>query len=290
MKPGRLADPDCLLRLAEAFGHPDHISAETIDAFSFILHDLLIAGTWKRTNSGRLRRTEDVLCSHLRSTGKIHVLDVGASDGITTAELTCALRKSFGSPIRVYLADLNISLLRFCRGPVVEYRTTDGAPVMARVGRLGIRLSTRRRQEAVSDPIARFYLSLVRLRRSMTLDATISLVHPSVQQEPAITVLELDCLALKNDLVDSFDGVRACNILNIDYFSADQLRTAVGNTHRYLREGGCLLVSRNEDRSGREIENGSLWRKAGSRFTHLEDFGAGSEIKTIVGAWASEAA
>lgn len=286
VKPGRLADPDCLLRLAETFDDPDTAGQEVIDAFSFILHDLLIDGTWKRTNSGRLPLTESVLCSHIPSiAGEIHVLDLGASDGITTIELTSALRKSFGDRVRVHLADLNISLLRFRKGPVFEYRTTHGTPVMTRIGRVGLRLSARRQQEGVSDPIAKLYLSFDRFRRSMRLDKAISVVHPLVQREAAITVIELDCLASDKELSERFDAIRASNILNIDYFSAEQLRSAVGNMHGYLREGGCLLVSRNEDRAGKEIENGSVWRKVGSRFTHLTDFGAGSEIKAIVDEW-----
>jgi hypothetical protein len=116
----------------------------------------------------------------------------------------------------------------------------------------------------------------------MRLDTRISLVNPLVHRDAAITTMELDCLALDQTLVDRFMAVRASNVLNPGYFSIPQLRTAIGNIHRYLREDGCLVVSRNRDAAGGEVEEGSAWRKIGSRFRHLTDFGSGSDIKAIV--------
>jgi len=119
----------------------------------------------------------------------------------------------------------------------------------------------------------------------MRLDTCIQLVHPLIRNEPAITAMEFDCLVCEATLVDRFLAVRASNVLNRDYFTTPQLHAAVGNIHLYLRDGGCLLVSRNHDEPGGETENGSIWRKTGSRFVHLADFGAGSEIKEMVDGW-----
>jgi len=283
----RLADPDLLLKIADQMQRaalPDNALA---DKFSHILHDLRMGGTWKRTNRGRLPITEEMIGAHILpdADGEIAVLDLGASDGITTLELVATLRKVFGNRTRAYMADVNLFLLRYRKGPLFEYRAANGEPIMARIGRLGLRLAGGRNGDGASDPIGGLYLGCAALRRSMRLDTRIPLVHPFVRNEPAITAMELDCLVREATLVDRFLAVRASNVLNLDYFTTSQLHAAVGNIHFYLRDGGCLLVSRNHDVPGGETENGSIWRKIGSRFVHLADFGVGSEIKEAVDGW-----
>ena len=117
------------------------------DLFSATLSEMRIGGAWKRTHSGRLRATEDALCRFLigRSGQRLTMLDLGASDGITTLEAFRLLRDRLGSDIRIYLADKNLSLLRFHRWSVVEYRARDGEPILVRIGRLGLRLAKQRR-------------------------------------------------------------------------------------------------------------------------------------------------
>jgi len=285
----RLADPDLLLDIAERVRRSDRFDTRLTDEFSHVLHDLRMGGTWKRTNRGRLPVTEEMICAHLEPSTReeIAVLDLGASDGITTLELAGALRKAFGSRLRIYMTDISLSLHRYRKGPVFEYRAGDGEPIMVRIGRFGLRLASDRLDHGhVSDPIGALYLRCAVFRRSMQLDARIPLVQPAVQDDPAITTMELNCLVREATLLDRFSAVRASNVLNIGYFSAGQLNAAVGNIHAYLREGGCFLVSRNHDGPDGEIENGSIWRKAGQRFLHLTDFGSGSEIKATVNDWA----
>lgn len=280
----RLANPDLLLEIADKMrnaGADDYLA----DCFSYTLHDLRMAGTWKRTNRGRLGATERAFGTYLNPgpEGTIIILDLGASDGVTTLELVAALRQKFGDRIAATVADLNLFLLRYRRGPIYEYRATDGEPIMVRLGRFGLRLSTSRQQQGGrSDVLGALYLACRAVRGSMRLDARISLVNPLVEVQAGVTAIELNCLDLDQTLVDRFTAVRASNVLNLGYFSPAQLRMAVGNIHRYLRESGCVVISRNRDVPGGEVEDGSVWRKTGPRFTHLEDFGAGSEIREIV--------
>lgn len=282
-----MADPDALLSIQNQEG-PWCYSKEGCDQFSLILHDLRMGGAWKRTNRGRLKRTEEMLCTHLRPKlpGTLTLLDIGASDGITTLEAVCALRRAFGVEVHALLADSNICLLRYRRGPIVEYRAADGEPIMVRCGRIGIRLARQRGEADASDNLlARAYLQLGRFRRSMQLDARISLVNPAVRRDPGITIMELDCLAFEETLKGTASAVRASNILNLGYFGLPQLRRAVSHIHAYLRDGGCLVISRNDGRPDDEFENGSVWLKEADRFRWLEDFGSGSEIKSVVNDW-----
>jgi hypothetical protein len=283
-----LADPDGLLKIARG---PDLMSDSgeaTPDAFSLILHDLRMGGAWKRTNRGRLRQTEQMLCGHIAPElrAEFTLLDIGASDGITTVEAIRTLRRAFGNQAKAILADRNLWLLRYRGGLVVEYRAADGEPIMARFGRFGVRLAAQRREaEPDANPLARLYLRLGRFRRAMRCDARISLVHPAARAEPGITVMELDCLVREECLQDHVAAIRASNVLNLGYFSPPQLLLAVGHLHGYLREGGCLVISRNHDQAGSEPENGSVWLKDGGRFRWVRDFGAGSEIRPVVDDW-----
>jgi len=112
-----------------------------------------------------------------------------------------------------------------------------------------------------------------------------SLVNPAAKSDPAIIVIEFDCCAYQERLKGTISAVRASNVLNLGYFRLSELRRAVTNIHAYLREAGCLVISRNDDQPDSEVENGSVWRREGSRFRWLQDFGAGSEIRSVVDAW-----
>ncbi|MGO9949677.1 MAG: hypothetical protein ACLPWG_22890 [Steroidobacteraceae bacterium] len=283
-----LADPDALLEIAQQVGQTGLAAQEAADRFSLILHDLRMGGAWKRTARGRLERTEEMLCAHIHPTLQrgLTFLDIGASDGITTVDGVRALRKAFGGGVKALLTDLNLWLLRYRRGPIAEYRATDGEPIMARLGPVGVRLA-RNRHDAAPDHnlLAQLYLRLSRFRSSMRLDGRISLIHPIARSEPGITIVELDCLVRSTCLEDRIGAIRASNVLNLGYFNHQQLRRATGHLHAYLREGGCLVVSRNQDQPAGEPENGSVWLKERHRFRWQQDFGTGSEIKSVVDCW-----
>jgi hypothetical protein len=282
-----LANPDALLSIDEV-QQPAAWDEEHSDRFSLVLHDLRMAGVWKRTNRGRLKRSEEMLCAHIAPELQqgLTFLDIGASDGITTVEAVRSLRQAFGMGVEAILTDLNLWLLRYRRGPFVEYRARSGEPIMARLGRFGLRLSEPRSETGLNgDRLARVYLRLEGFRRSMRLDARISLVHPVARSEPGITIMELDCLEFNPTLLDRIAAVRASNVLNLGYFEAPQICRALVCLHAYLREGGCLVVSKANGDQTNEAENGSVWLKEARRFRWLRDFGSGAEIRTIVDGW-----
>jgi hypothetical protein len=244
-----------------------------------------MGGTWKRTNPGRLGHTQRMLCDHLdaSSVQQISVLDIGASEGLTTLELTEGLRQRFGRDVRLTLADLNLWLDRYRKGPVVEYRARGGEPIMVKIGPLGLRLAMKRHnQEQSSDRLSAMYIRCERFRAAMQLDRRISLVNPLVSRDKTVTVIEMDCLRRVKPLEGQFNAVRASNLLNLDYFAPHEIRTALSNFHSYLVDGGCLVISRNDNDSHGQQENGTLWRKAPLHYAHVADFGRGSEIKEYV--------
>jgi hypothetical protein len=246
-----MSNPDTLLELAEQASLSSPTVGEFADHFSLILHDLRMAGAWKRTNRRRLKRTEDMLCAHISPQFRddVVLLDIGASDGVTTVDALSALRQAFGPNVRGYVADVNLSLLRYRCGPVVEYRARDGEPIMVRIGPFGLRLANQRRGAALTNgnQLAKLYLRWQRLRNAMRLDTSISLVNPLSQSDPGLRIIELDCLRRDQSLVGQISAIRASNTLNLGYFESTQIREAVGHCHAYLRDGGCLVISRNAD-------------------------------------------
>jgi hypothetical protein len=283
-----LANPDALLKIEQTAGQSIASTDNLSDRFSLVLHDVRMAGVWKRTNRGRLKRSEQMICAHAipQPAGGLTFLDVGASDGITTVDAVHAFRKAFAGKVHAFLTDLNLWLLRYRRGPVIEYRAVNGEPIMARLGPLGIRLARRRREPLLDgNPLTRFYLRREEFRRSMRLDARISLVHPIARNEPDITILELDCMVYNVALRNRITAVRASNVFNFGYFDASQICRALGHLYAYLQEGGCLVISKANGQLNDEAENGTLWRKGERRFRWVEDFGSGSEIKSVVDGW-----
>jgi hypothetical protein len=285
----QLADPDLLLEIVKsAASTRDYACQNDLSKlFSQVLHDLRMGGAWKRTGSRRLVQTEQVLQRHLSRArhAKITLLDLGASDGITTLELLQAFRRAGYGEVSACATDLNLWLYRFRLGPLIEYRAANGEPIMVRLGPLGLRLSRNRREIGGSDIFSAWYLGSKSVRNAMRLDTRITLVNPLVSSEPDIIVSELNCLQRNDLFLDKFTAARASNVLNLGYFGPDQIVSAITHLHAYVRQDGCLVVSRNGDTPAGEVENGSVWMKRADRFERIDDFGTGSEVKDIIDNW-----
>jgi hypothetical protein len=287
LKQGQLADPDLLLKIVESPEFNRNSPAHLSQLFSHVLHDLRMGGAWKRTGARRLIQTEQMIQQHLPSarSDEVTLLDLGASDGITTLELLHAVRQAGYARASAYATDLNLWLYRFRRGPFIEYRAGNGEPIMVRLGPLGLRLAKHRHEVDGSNLFSAWYLGSRNFRDAMKMDAQIALINPLVRNEPGITVSELNCLERNEGFVGKFSAARASNVLNPGYFDPPQIRSAIGHLHAYLRPGGCLVVSRNADSAAGEIENGSVWLKQADHFQRIADFGSGSEVREIVDNW-----
>lgn len=285
------ANLDRLVELTAKFDRADpDAAAENQHEFTAILQDIRVNDVWKFTSKGRLPETEKAVLRFLETYrprpgdpgAPVQILDVGASDGSTTVDLLQAIRKNGNYNVEITTTDLCNALYRYRKGIVTEYRSSGGHPVLVRIGRLGLRLPDSEYEwNWPATALARWYLSLGGLRAAMTEDLRISLINPSAERDPDIRIEELDCLELRPSLVGRFDLVRASNIITPRYgFEGEKLQRALKNIHAYLRNGGGLIISRNQRHS--EIEHGSTWKKGEQGFIHVGDFGSGSEIRTAV--------
>lgn len=282
------ADPECLVTLGADYpAVSDEAGRARLESeFSCVLDDLCVGTSWKRTMPGRLRRSETVLCRLLgatRSHGPLQILDVGASDGVTTLDLLRALARMGIANARICMSDLTLALHRYRAGAVVEYRSSRGEPVLMRIGRLGLRLPrSPRRFDLPSTLLARLYLKFGMLRRRLRPCGELPLVNPATRSQSGLETVQLDILSRNHGFAARFDAIRASNVLNAENFAPAQILHALEHLRFYLREGGYLLVSRSTIGPDGEVERGTLWQKRGGGLALVEDFAGGSEIGDLV--------
>jgi chemotaxis methyl-accepting protein methylase len=277
------ADLEELERIRQAYRKRP--TAELASRFSTLLRDLSIGGFSKHTGAGRLHLSEAVLARQLveRTPRSARILDLGASDGVTTYDLVQTLKKAGWQDFRVDLVDLHLRLARYRKSAWLEYRTPSGVPVFLRLGRLVWRLPRAdHRWDFVSWILISRLLRSPSFQSSFRKAGTISLVNPSAEACPEIHVHERSCLEHYPEWDGQFDAVRACNLLNKSYFDDEALVRIISLLKKYLKPEGLLLVSRNPEEEERS-ENGTLFTKRGGELVVLERIGTGSEIEPLCG-------
>ncbi|MGH6915726.1 MAG: hypothetical protein ACREH3_18715, partial [Geminicoccales bacterium] len=163
------ANLDRLATLSSRFGSADSEEAAAIRReFTAILQDICVNDVWKVTFNGRLPETENAvrrfIATYPQHSGDratpVRILDIGASDGVTSLNLLQAIRQNgHGGAVAITVTDLCNTLLRFRKGPVTEYRSTDGHPVLVRLRRLGLRLPrSEHRWNWPATALAQWYL------------------------------------------------------------------------------------------------------------------------------------
>lgn len=268
------ADPDVLISA----------SAE----FSRIHQNLLLQGVWKWTGRHRLKQMDRLLSEHLADQGyqHLHMLDIGASDGITSLDTVDYLGKKNKISLRVTMLDQVIELFSINTHGATLYFTSSRRPILLRLGKLAVCLEPMQGIEGVLFNYLAAILArqCTRKLQHVELNAArlISLINPAVLQSRFIEVCECDLFNPRTDWTGKYDVVRASNILNIAYFSEARILEAVGLAHRYLKEGGILMVSRNLIHSQGETEMGALWQKQGNRFFCISKLSRLPEVAGLV--------
>ncbi|MBL8848590.1 MAG: hypothetical protein JNG89_02860 [Planctomycetaceae bacterium] len=274
-----LPQPERLLELAESAASSPANAAELCDEFSAIITSIWINDVNKRTARGRLPLTLSAIVDALpRGIEKVRCLDLGASDGVSTHDLVCLLREQLRVPVSACAVDLHTRLIRHDGRWLREYRTSDGSPVLLRVGPIGLRLG-----RTLSFPPAELcrtlYLQWRRLRAGLRPAQVIPLIHPLAAGDPDITVREADALQHCPRFAGAFEVVRISNLLNLSYFSRSEIEQIVGHAVTYLAESGLLVLSKNQPNGGATAERGSVWRRTGAGLRRVCDFNGGFELR-----------
>lgn len=271
--------PERLLDITVAAKRVSPLPRRWSNEFSAIITSLWINDVNKRTAPGRLPDTLSAVAAALpRNLPALRLVDLGASDAVSTWDAVCFLRQRLRIPIAATAVDLYTQLQRFDGRLVTEYRTSDGSPVLLRCGRFALRLGRR-----LAFPPAEFvrtrFLGSHRIRGRLRHSLDIPLIHPLAAADPDIEVIEADARRRRPEWSAAFHLVRISNLLNHGYFTRSEMGAIVGHAVEYLQIGGLLVVSRNAGDAGTDVERGSIWRRESAGLQWVSDFNGGSELR-----------
>lgn len=279
-------------RLAELALHASDADSQALLTasveFSRIHQNLLLRGVWKWTGRHRLKQMDRLLSEYLVDQGcqQLHMLDIGASDGITSLDTIEYLRQRNRISARVTMLDQDVELFSIDTHGATLYFTSNRRPVLLRFGRIAFCLEP---MEGIEGLLFNRVAAVLTRQCDHELQHTelkaarpISLINPAASQNRLIDVCQGDLFNPRRDWIDRYDVVRASNVLNLAYYSEARILEAVGLAHRYLRDGGIFLVSRNSIQSQGETEAGALWRKLGDRFVRMSKLPMLPEVAGLV--------
>jgi len=262
--------------------------ASASDEFSRILQNLRICGVWRWTGRHRLKCMDSLLAEYVVDRGlkQVRMLDFGASDGITSLDTVEYLERRNGVPVSVTMVERDIQLFRISKGGINLYHTSSQRYVLARYGRLALCLEPMEGIEGVlfnklASRLAGWFARTLK-RDAAGFSMSISLVNPAVSLCPSITTCERDLFQPESKWFESYDVVRASNVLNYSYYSEQQIWRAINIAYQYLKEGGALLVSRNLISPSAEKETGAIWQKEGNVFRRISCLDVLPEIDGII--------
>jgi len=267
------------------------LSSNTFDLVSesaFFARLKMRNGTFKLTQPSRFRELEVAFRPFIaeRATFLHDILDVGVSTGLTTVELSKFL-ESCGAAVHITATDLFVEahIVEFSPG-ITVFCDPEGWPLQYDLRGVAVRPWIRR-LDYVTLAFAPLLLArvllqpLLRDRVREGKSRQVQMITRSLPENGKINFVEDDIMSRSQHLAGRFDLVRATNILNTNYFSLDQIRTAIENIHSYLRGPGALVVV---TRTNRAQENaGTLFElKEDGSFAALERVGGGSEIEKLL--------
>jgi hypothetical protein len=246
-------------------------------------------GTYKTTASRRLDDVNRFAIAHLPTKRKLRLMDVAVSSGVATREFAAALDAA-GFDYELLAGDLTIEadlirlfdecyVLTDTAGHVLQYEI-DGKAFAVPISkfhwlRFPVRLAMMslflRLWRPAWDGPPPGILRHVRRERIPLLSRR-ALGHPRIR-------FLTDDLSVSRKDIQGLDLVRAANILNVAYFTEDQLQRMVRNLLGRLAPGGMLLVCRTEDDGS---NHGTLFRCDAGNCSLVARIGQGSEIERLI--------
>ena len=240
------------------------------EAFTLAVCVFKFGSTFKITKRARFPKTVKILANLDFPTPPV-ILDVGASDGITSLYVmqNLAFKKYF-------VTDLN---------PEVHYVSQDGrdyfyAPNGNCILIVSDRLVVYSDYED-SNPLLRKLAERLFLKKPNFDDnlQQIELINPAVKNSFD------DVVVCRHSIFDPWQRekpnlVIAANILNRVYFSDSLLSQAVDNLLTSLADDGVLAVI--DSREGKVIENSTVFKKSAGRLAVVGCINGGTEIQDLI--------
>ena len=228
-----------------------------------------LGGTYKITGTNRHPEADDLLVSGVDTDGA-DIVDIGASDGSTSADLAARL----GAFATYTIADLYLEVSHVDVGRRTVFFDPKGQPVLV-VGRRFLAWPE------MSPVVARLYGRTLS-RAATGTRTTIPLLNPRVRKamrdDSRMRARTHDVFTVWPEPVDV---IKVANLLRRLYFSDDRLLQGLGSIHASLVEGGHFLLVDNPRIAGID-ERGGLYRKQGGGFVTVAETTHQPEIADLV--------
>ncbi len=253
---------------------------------SFFKGLCLSNGTHKTTSPCRLVDVDARLCRLLPPRGTVHLLDVGISSGVTTLELLDRL-EGLGHRVTGVGVDIRIDAYLRCWLGIDMLYDRDGhvlqvaVPFFAKGRPDHPPSSTRAKLLHGVLTVAERLL----VRRWLGLPGSsrpVMLVSPRLLDRAGFRVIEHDVSNPMPGWADSFDLIRAANVLNLSYFGPRPLVRMVEHLTTWLKDGSLLVICRTDGTDG--SNHGTIFRKQGTPpvLHPVQRIGRGSELEPLL--------
>ena len=217
--------------------------------------------TFKTTQNNRHVLSDQLIQEHCQKDTVI--LDVGASDGITSFNLTQKLGDRF---TQYFVTDYNLYTYAKLVGKTAFFYDQAGHCILIANNRF---LYYPQESDRLQVRFA------AHLEMELSELQQVQLIHPKL----AAAAAEDDRIQIRQFSV--FDQwaetqpnlIKVANVLNPQYFSSEQIKNALRNLHQTLPEDGLLLIIEN-----RREEQSALYQKQGEGFVELQQVGPQIDI------------
>jgi hypothetical protein len=202
------------------------------------------------------------------------VVDVGASDGITSMDIM--KRISFR---KYYVTDLNVETFYFVSGNYTFFYNPEGDCILAVTNYWIVYNDFLNAIFPFGSWARAFFYHAPLYKTGMT---SIQLINPVLQEKRDLELVVEQYDVLKKWLHEKADLIIAGNILNRDYFSIPDLRKALKNLFEALSESGRLVIIDNRD-----IEKSTFFRLTNGKVEVEMKINNGTEIEPLIMDWFS---
>lgn len=233
-------------------------------------------GSFKTTTARRHEDLDSHLCKLLDAANKYRILDVAVSSGTGTVELSHRLSQA-GISHTMCGTDLTLYATYVRLVPVTVLFDENDFIYQVDIGSLAFPNTPPSKLSSLAFFAGKCLLKLHRcLFRSTKRTQLLSRV--ARESDVFFETGNIFGSVVPETVDRKFDVIRASNVLNRSYFSADQITCAVKNLRDYLNEGGLLVVNRTVE----STNTFTVFRLEGAKFSPVLMKNGGTEIGDLV--------
>ena len=238
--------------------------------YTSLISMLRFGTTSKTTLDNRHAQTNKIL-SELAAHDEIAILDIGASDGVTSMNFMQTLNAKFG---QFYITDYNLNAHYIQKAKthyLFDVHTDECVLVFNDYFAF---------KPNISNFVKNIFSKNIKaLQKQKKQFKKIMLLHPEVanivKTKSNITAMEYNIF--ENWQHEKVDLIKVANLLNRVYFSDEQILQAIENAKAALKEQGILAIIHNLGE-----EKSSIYRKEGNQLKLIHEINDGVAIKDIV--------